>query len=62
MGKNQNEMTICYHCLELFPAYEDINSRKVQLLPAGKMCSFCAYLEEHRSPFRSEGTPVFLKK
>lgn len=50
--------TICFNCLDLFPAYEAINASRVKLVPAKEMCSFCAYLEEHRSPFKSEAAEI----
>lgn len=54
MKESQNKPTICYYCLPLFPVYDALNDGRVKLLPAGKICSFCTYLEEHRSPFQSE--------
>lgn len=48
------EYQICFYCLDLFPVYDAINEGKIKLVPAGETCSFCAYLEEHRSPFVSE--------
>jgi len=46
--------TICYWCLDLFPAYAAINAGKLELVPAGQWCPFCCYLEEHRAPCKSE--------
>lgn len=48
------KLTICFWCLSLFPVYDAINEGRVKLLPAGETCSFCAYLEEHRSPYKSK--------
>ena len=49
-----NSTTICFHCLSLFPVEEAINRGVVKLIPAGKSCHYCEYLDEHRSPFRNE--------
>lgn len=47
--------TICFNCLSLFPpAHEAINEKRLKLVPAHEGCPFCAYLEEHRSPYRHE--------
>ena len=54
MLKEKEQIEICFHCLSLFPAYDAINERKIKLVPAGEDCLLCAYLEEHRSPFRNE--------
>ena len=54
MVESGDKLTICFYCLSLFPAYAAINEGKLKLVPAGETCPFCAYLEEHRSPFKSE--------